>query len=86
MKSGKQEEPVSREFIQCITPLTQEMVESYHEDDAYTTYTSTALPNRNEIIGIVCDIRELFYPRHYGSRELFNCTIQYYIGDILMRI
>ena len=77
---------MSREFNQCITPLTQEMVESYHEDDAYTTYTSTALPNRNEIIGILCDIRELFYPRHYGSRELFNCTIQYYIGDILMRI
>lgn len=51
---------MSREFNQCITPLTQEMVESYHEDDAYTTYTSTALPNRNEIIGILCDIRELF--------------------------
>ena len=58
---------MSREFNQCITPLTQEMVESYHEDDAYTTYTSTALPNRNEIIGILCDIRELFYPRHYLS-------------------
>ena len=37
------------------------MVESYHEDDAYTTYTSTALPNRNEIIGILCDIRAVSY-------------------------
>lgn len=77
---------MSREFNQCITQLTAEMVENYHEDDLYTAFTSTALPNRNEIIGILNDFRELFYPRHYGRRELYNCTIQYYIGDLMMRI
>lgn len=77
---------MSREFNQCITQLTAEMVASYHEDDAYTSYTSTALPNRNEIICILKDLRELFYPRHFGGRELFNCTIQFYIGNLMMSV
>lgn len=77
---------MSREFNQHITQLTAEMVKSYQGDDAYISYTSAALPRRSEIICILKEIRALFYPRHYGERELFNCTIQYYIGDLMMSI
>ncbi|MEG0507806.1 MAG: serine O-acetyltransferase [Eubacterium sp.] len=77
---------MSREFNQCITKLTKEMVESYHEDDAYSSHISTVLPNRNEIIKLLNDLKELFYPRHFGGRELYNCTIQYYIGNLMMSV
>lgn len=77
---------MSREFNQRITQLTAEMVQSYHGDGAFISYSSAALPSRNEIIKIISEIRRLFYPRHFGERELFNCTIQYYIGDLMMSI
>ena len=77
---------MSREFNQCITSLTAAMVESYHKDDAYVAHVASALPSRNEIISIINDMRELFYPKHFGGRELYNCTIQYFVGDLMMRI
>ena len=77
---------MSRKFNQYINQLTAEMVRSYQRDDDYLSYSSAALPERGEIILILKDIRALFYPRHYGKRELFNCTIQYYIGDLMLRI
>lgn len=77
---------MSREFNQCVSALTEKIVESYNHDETYTTLVSATLPNRNEVIKIINDIRELFYPRHYGGREVYNCTMQYFIGDLLMRI
>lgn len=77
---------MSREFNRRITQLTSEMVACYHEDQAFLSYSSAALPDRNEVIEIICEIRKLFYPRHFGERELYNCTIQYYIGNLMMSI
>ncbi|MGI6110437.1 MAG: serine O-acetyltransferase [Eubacteriaceae bacterium] len=77
---------MSREFNQDISQLTSKMVQCFLKDDVYNELTSPFLPNRKEIIEIISDIRRLFYPRHYGSRELYNCTISYYIGDLLLQI
>lgn len=77
---------LSRAFNQRITQLTSEMVQSYHGDEAYISYSSAELPSRKKIITIINELRELFYPRHFGERQLYNCTIQYYIGDLMMCI
>ena len=73
---------MSRKFNRQITQLNKEMVAIYQEDDAYMSYTSAALPRRSEVILLINEVRELFYPRHFGRRELFDCTLQYYIGEI----
>ena len=77
---------MSREFNQDITKLTDQMVQCFLKDDVATELTSPFLPNRREIIEIINDIRKLFYPRHYANRELYNCTIDYFIGDLLLQI
>jgi len=77
---------LSREFNQHINQLTEEMAKAYKNDDAFISYTSAALPQRMEIIKLINEIRALFYPRHFGERELYDCTIRYYIGDLMMSI
>lgn len=77
---------MSRKFNRQITQLNKEMVAIYREDDAYMSYTSAALPRRSEVILLINEVRELFYPRHFGRRELFDCTLQYYIGDLMMTV
>ena len=77
---------MSREFNQDISKLTDQMVQCFLKDDVATELTSPFLPNRREIIEIINDIRKLFYPRHYANRELYNCTIDYFIGDLLLQI
>lgn len=77
---------MSRAFNKQINTLSQEMVQIYRNDNAYISYTSAALPQRSAMIEILGEIRKLFYPRHYGNRQLFNCTIRYYIGNLMMSI
>ena len=77
---------MSRAFNKQINTLSQEMVQIYRDDNAYISYTSAALPQRSAMIEILSEIRKLFYPRHYGDRQLFNCTIRYYIGNLMMSI
>ncbi len=77
---------MSREFNQDISPLTDQLVSLFLNDDIYTKISSPFLPNRSVIIDILGEIRELFFPRHYGSRDVYNCTINYYIGNLLLSI
>lgn len=77
---------MSREFNKDITGLTGRMVKNFMKDDVFTNISSPFIPNRNAIIDIINDIRKLFYPRHYSNREIYNCTIDYYIGNMLMTI
>lgn len=77
---------MSREFNQDISELTRRMVKSLLDDDVYNELSSPFLPDRKVIIDIISDIRKLLYPRHFDSRAIYNCTIQYYVGDLMLQI
>lgn len=77
---------MGEQFKKIINILTEEMVTAYREDEIYTSLSQAVLPDRNEIIRLINNFRELFYPKHFGNRELYDCTIEYCTGNLLLQI
>lgn len=77
---------MSNAFNFRINELTAEMVELYQQDESFISYASAAMPNRKAVIALINDIRELFYPRHFADRELYQSTVEYYVGNLMQRI
>lgn len=74
---------MSREFIKDIKNLTNRL-----SDEAMfiTPQSSTYIPNRDVVIDILKDLREALFPVQFSKADLTKCTIDYYIGSLLLKI
>lgn len=78
---------MSREFNKEIKKLTDNMVKSMLKDKGpYSSISSPFIPSRDKVIEIIKDLRKLLFPVHYAHSEVFNCTLDYYIGSLMAQI
>ena len=45
-----------------------------------------SLPNRDAVIAIVKQLRELLFPGYFGKRNLASDTLEYYVGEMLVAL
>lgn len=77
---------MSIEFNRELAKLTKEMVKSVLDQDDFSYISSPFVPDRNKINEIVNKLRKLLFPLQFGNREIYNCTIDYYEGSLLMEV
>lgn len=77
---------MSREFNKEISTLTERMMKSIVKSGPFTSLSSTFIPSRTKVIEIINDLRRLLFPRHYAEREVFNCSLEYYIGNLMSKV
>lgn len=77
---------MSREFNKEITKLTESLMKTIVQTGPYTNLSLTFVPSRSKIIEIINDLRKLLFPRHYAEREIFNCSLEYYIGNLMSKV
>ncbi len=78
---------MSREFVKDIRTLTNQLTKRIVKDTSFKTdLSSPFVPNRRVIIEIVNELRTILFPVQHGDRYLTNCTIDYYLGDLLLKV
>lgn len=73
-------------FKENLVDLVNKIAVSYREDMACTSFINTDLPNRDQIIEIIHQIRQLIFPGFFNEQKLNDKNIEYYIGNLLMSI
>jgi len=77
---------MSREFDKNMSQLVSELATNYRQNSIFSSYDSSNLANKVEIIEILQELRQLIFPGFFEKKKLSNDTIEYYIGDLLISI
>ncbi len=78
---------MSREFIREIRSLTKKLTDDFTTQMTLSNFiTSPFTPDRRTIIEIVNDLRKLLFPVQFGANEITNCTMDYYLGSLLLKV
>lgn len=78
---------MSREFLKEIRGLTRTLTDNYTTTTTLSSYVSSPFtPNRRVIIEIVNDLRKVLFPVQFGAHEITNCTMDYYLGSLLLEV
>jgi len=77
---------MSKEFDKNMSQLVSELATNYRQNSIFSSYDSSNLANKVEIIEILQELRQLIFPGFFEKKKLSNETIEYYIGDLLISI
>ncbi|QHT59212.1 serine acetyltransferase [Paenibacillus lycopersici] len=77
---------MSTNFHKHIGGLVATIAGSYREEPYTIALDTQALPNRDTVVEIIHQLRELLFPGYIGKQNLANATIEYHIGDLLIGI
>lgn len=77
---------MSREFDKNMGQLVSEIATNYRQNSIFSSYDSSNLANKVEIIEILQELRQLIFPGFFERKKLSDDTIEYYIGDLLISI
>ncbi|MGE5404386.1 MAG: serine O-acetyltransferase [Candidatus Saccharibacteria bacterium] len=66
--------------------LVKAIAASYRENQSDISTEFVSQPKREVIIKVIFMLRELLFPEHYGQRQLITTTIEYHIGDLLIKL
>lgn len=77
---------MNKECEENIVRLVSEIAENYRKTSIAKVYESSDLPNKNKIIEILHEMRQLIFPGFFQPKKLTDSTIEYFIGDLLMSI
>ncbi|MGE5396649.1 MAG: hypothetical protein ACM3MK_03815, partial [Chitinophagales bacterium] len=66
--------------------LVKSIVSSYRENQPDISLEPVSQPKRDVIIKAIFMLRELLFPEYYGQRQLLSTTIEYHVGDLLIKI
>lgn len=75
---------MSIEFNGKVAKLTKEMVKVVVDQEDFSSLSSPFVPDRKKIIDIINNIKKILFPLQFGTREIYNCTLDYYIGSLLI--
>ncbi|MDO4556225.1 MAG: serine acetyltransferase [Lachnospiraceae bacterium] len=73
-------------FQDNLVNLVTDIAESYRMDDPSISYFKTDLPNRDMIIQIIHQLRQLVFPGFFTPQKLSDSSLEFYVGDILMSV
>ncbi|MGI6327655.1 MAG: serine O-acetyltransferase [Dethiobacteria bacterium] len=71
---------------QQLGKLVNDIATGYRKNEPEISFVSVSIPKREIIIKIIFVLRELLFPEYFGQRHLINTTIEYHIGDLLVKI
>lgn len=77
---------MNKECEKNLIKLISEISGNYRQNPGFSVYESSNLPNKNEIIEILRELRQLIFPGFFQHKRLSNSIIEYYIGDLLISI
>ena len=77
---------MSKEFDKNMISLVSEITANYKQSSIFSSYDSSNLANKVEIIEILQELRQLIFPGFFEKKKLTNNTIEYYIGNLLISI
>jgi len=77
---------MNKECEKNLIKLISEIAENYRQNSVFSVYESSDLPNKNEIIEILQELRQLIFPGFFQHKRLSNSIVEYYIGDLLISI
>ncbi len=63
--------------------IAEVVTKSYKEDDRISHIGASPLPSREEIVRILEELEEIFFPGYFGSLVLDESTVKYYVGEKL---
>ncbi|WP_005036578.1 serine O-acetyltransferase [Holophaga foetida] len=69
-----------------FSPLVGAIVTSYSEDASTRHVDSGSLPDRDSVIELLKQLRELIYPGYFGKQDLDSCTLENHVGELLESI
>ncbi len=69
-----------------IKETVSEITFNYQNSDLLCLNKTMHLPNRNEIIGIIKDLRKIIFPGYFEDVRLSYSYAEYYVGNILVEI
>ena len=75
---------MSKKFQEQISDIVLTIVASYREHTF--PVDSASLPNRDSIIDTIHMLREVLFPGYFGRQNLSITTIDYHVGDLLIKI
>ena len=73
-------------FQDNLVGLVNDISSSYRQDDPSISYFKTDLPNRDIIIEIIHQLRQLVFPGFFTPQKLSDSSLNFYIGDLLMSV
>lgn len=76
----------SETFQNNLVDLVGNITTSYRHDDPSISYFKTDLPNRDIIIQIIHQLRQLVFPGFFTPQKLADSSLEFYVGDLLMSI
>lgn len=71
-------------FQDNLVELVSGIADSYRKDDPSISYLKTDLPNRDVIIKIIHQLRQLVFPGFFSPQKLSDSSLEFYVGDLLM--
>lgn len=71
---------------QSIKNTVRRITEHYKESELLCLNKTTALPNRDEIIRIIKDIRRIIFPGYFEDFSLSHSFAEYFVGEALVSI
>lgn len=77
---------MNKECEKNLVQLISQISENYKKNSVFSVYESSDLPNKNEIIEILQELRQLIFPGFFQPKRLSNSIVEYYIGDLLISI
>lgn len=69
-----------------LDAVVEGIAANYASPEIFFTDPDRHFPNRDEIIGIITDLRHLMFPRYYGDETPTGADPRYFIGETLIRI
>jgi len=69
-----------------FTSLVSAIVRSDLAEPITRHIDAGSLPNRENVIELVKQLRELLFPGYFGKRTLSTTTLEYYVGELLGEI
>ncbi|MBP1628095.1 MAG: serine acetyltransferase [Holophagaceae bacterium] len=69
-----------------FSPLVSAIVTSYNEEASTRHVDSGSLPDRDIVIELLKQLRELIYPGYFGKQDLDSCTLEAHVRELLESI
>ncbi|MDD4892312.1 MAG: serine acetyltransferase, partial [Phycisphaerae bacterium] len=66
-----------------IGPLVDALLASYESEPRTHHLDSEFLPNRDEVIEIIHELRDLLFPGFFSRQRLTGENVRYYVGEVL---
>lgn len=73
-------------FYGILPQLVNELAQSYNNCPVSDSAPSVNMPNKDEIIEIINEMRQLIFPGYFGDKCPQSISVNYYIGKLLLSV